>query len=349
MAEYRSTGKELRKSPKGIIALGILVAVGIVGTYFGTHVWGNIRPIVNMDPLPEESDDTEIIIPTETTAPPADQTVFSYQAFFGSDFDGSKGNLALVNRDHATGDIKEGLVSVYEHRNEHFGVSTTDIKLLETPSKMLSMMMEGFFLATGHEDIQITDGYRTEAKQKSLYDKATANGTETNTAQAGHSDHETGLSFDFNIYSGGTISEFDGTGDYAWLAEHCADYGFIQRYPADKTELTGFNAELSHFRYVGIPHAKYMKENNLCLEEYLAILKNYTYDGERLQLSDGEKVYAAFYVPIVAVDDAGIFEIPIPSDTEYEISGDNQKGVIVTYLTQMTETSVVTETTAPTE
>ncbi|MCQ2434402.1 MAG: M15 family metallopeptidase [Oscillospiraceae bacterium] len=343
MADYRSTGKELRKSPKGIIALGILVAIGIVGAYFGTRVWGNIRPIVNTDPLPQQTDDTEIIIPTETTAPPTDQTVFSYQAFFGSDFDASKGFLVLVNREFAITDIQEGLVSVYSYRNEHFGVSSTDVKLLETPAQKLAEMMDGFYQATGHEDIQIIDGYRTEAKQKSLYDKATVNNTETNTAAAGHSDHETGLSFDLNIYSDGTITEFDGSGDYAWLVEHCAEYGFIQRYPADKTELTGFEAEPWHFRYVGAEHAQYMKENNLCLEEYLAILKNYTYDGEKLSLSANGNKYAAFYVPIINVDDAGIFEIPIPADTDYSLSGDNQNGVIVTYLTKETETTAVTE------
>lgn len=56
---------------------------------------------------------------------------------------------------------------------------------------------------------------------------------------------------------------------YNWLDENAYRYGFIKRYPADKTKITGINNEPWHYRYVGIEAAKRMKEENLCLEEYL--------------------------------------------------------------------------------
>ena len=58
-----------------------------------------------------------------------------------------------------------------------------------------------------------------------------------------------------------------------WLAANSWKYGFILRYPADKTEITGYIYEPWHFRYVGEPHAEYMYKNDLCLEEYYALLQ----------------------------------------------------------------------------
>ena len=53
------------------------------------------------------------------------------------------------------------------------------------------------------------------------------------------------------------------------MLKHCADYGFILRYPKDKTNITGIIYEPWHFRYVGVEAAKYIMSNNLTLEEYI--------------------------------------------------------------------------------
>ena len=52
------------------------------------------------------------------------------------------------------------------------------------------------------------------------------------------------------------------------MAEHCHEFGFIIRYPADKEDVTQINYEPWHLRYVGIPAATYIMENGLCLEEF---------------------------------------------------------------------------------
>ena len=85
-------------------------------------------------------------------------------------------------------------------------------------------------------------------------------------AEPGASEHHLGLAFDVNKQGSST---FAGTKHSEWLNEHCWEYGFIIRYTKEKEAITGFVAEPWHIRYVGVEHAKYMKEHDLCLEEYI--------------------------------------------------------------------------------
>lgn len=84
---------------------------------------------------------------------------------------------------------------------------------------------------------------------------------------AGCSEHNAGLAIDIVSAS----SDFINTKEYKWLCENAHNYGFILRYPEDKTAITGMNFEPWHWRYVGTQAAKGMKENNQCLEEYLGL------------------------------------------------------------------------------
>ncbi len=89
-------------------------------------------------------------------------------------------------------------------------------------------------------------------------------------ALPGESEHNAGLSAD--IFSSEYISfEDDGfrnTEAYRWLCEHADEYGFILRYPEDKTDSTGFVFEPWHYRFVGVYYASKVKESGLSLEEY---------------------------------------------------------------------------------
>ena len=84
-------------------------------------------------------------------------------------------------------------------------------------------------------------------------------------AVPGFSEHHLGTCFDITVPG----VAFAGTKQHKWLLENCWDYGFILRYPEDKTEITGFVAEAWHFRYVGVEHARIMRDEDLCLEEYI--------------------------------------------------------------------------------
>ena len=92
-------------------------------------------------------------------------------------------------------------------------------------------------------------------------------------AEPGSSEHHLGLAFDVNKQGAST---FAGTKHSEWLNEHCWEYGFIIRYQKEKESITGFTAEPWHIRYVGVEHAMYMKEHNLCLEEYVKGIKDGT-------------------------------------------------------------------------
>lgn len=89
-------------------------------------------------------------------------------------------------------------------------------------------------------------------------------------ARPGYSEHQTGLSVD--IFSKGNTSKatFKESNAYAWLEQHAHEYGFILRYPEGKEDLTGYDAESWHYRYVGKKVAKKLKESGLTYDEYYA-------------------------------------------------------------------------------
>ena len=90
-------------------------------------------------------------------------------------------------------------------------------------------------------------------------------------SKPGASDHQTGLGCDVvpkNWKDKAMNDKMMKEPECQWMAEHCYEFGFIIRYPADKQEITEINTEPWHLRYVGIPVATYIWENNLCLEEF---------------------------------------------------------------------------------
>ncbi|NLW17030.1 MAG: M15 family metallopeptidase [Firmicutes bacterium] len=92
-------------------------------------------------------------------------------------------------------------------------------------------------------------------------------------ARPGTSEHHTGLAVDIVTPDfQRLVAAFADTPAGRWLAANAHKYGFVLRYPKDKTDITGIIYEPWHFRYVGLEHAQYMYENNLCLEEYLSLI-----------------------------------------------------------------------------
>lgn len=344
MADYRSSGKELRRSPKGFIAA--VLAVGLVfGAGFGVlHILKGVESLENSAP----SSEAEFSIPmTSVTDPDPDRVLYTYEAMFASDV--HKGPLMLVNKSVKLEEdpAENQLVSVYTEKNERLHVKDTTVMLQKEAMDALNAMAEGFYQETGHSDLLVLSGFRSKVYQKELYDadlKKTGLTTSTLVAEPGCSEHQTGYAFDFSIFSSTSVSGFDGTGDYAWITKHCAEYGFILRYAEDKTSQTGFSAEPWHFRYVGEPHAVYMMQNHLCLEEYMELLEQYTYDGEHLEITDAKgNVYETFLSPLTAEDAAAVVEVPIPANGEdYTCSGNNKNGFIVTVGTGRQSTSAET-------
>ena len=124
----------------------------------------------------------------------------------------------------------------------------------------------------------VADGYRSHKEQEEVLKEKTKEYqkrvlipwiakmmAEKWVAIPGTSEHQLGIAVDINadaIHSSGQQV-------YQWLSNHAYEYGFIQRYPSDKSNITGINYEPWHYRYVGEDVAKEMFETDICLEEYL--------------------------------------------------------------------------------
>ena len=89
-------------------------------------------------------------------------------------------------------------------------------------------------------------------------------------AVPGTSEHQTGLAVDLVASSYQVLDrKQEQTAEQKWLMEHCWEYGFILRYPSDKSAVTGIGYEPWHYRYVGRETSKAIQDSGLCLEEYL--------------------------------------------------------------------------------
>ena len=89
-------------------------------------------------------------------------------------------------------------------------------------------------------------------------------------AVPGTSEHQTGLAVDLVDKSYQHLDDAQASTDVQqWLMENSWKYGFILRYPAEKSDVTGIIYEPWHYRYVGKPAAREMRELGLCLEEYI--------------------------------------------------------------------------------
>lgn len=123
--------------------------------------------------------------------------------------------------------------------------------------------------------LRVYSGYRSYERQAAIYSNycRTHGQAEADTfsARPGHSEHQTGLAIDVNDAS----EAFAGTPEAAWLAEHCAQFGFIIRYPQGKEAVTGFMYEPWHVRYVGRRCARLLEASGQTLEEYLGVSSVY--------------------------------------------------------------------------
>ncbi len=120
--------------------------------------------------------------------------------------------------------------------------------------------------------------FRSYDYQAGLYDRyCQRDGKEkadTYSARPGHSEHQTGMAIDLNMAS----SAFTGSKEALWIAEHCAEYGFIIRYPEGKMDITGYKYEPWHVRYVGKEFAQklYLGDGQFTtMEEYFGITSEY--------------------------------------------------------------------------
>lgn len=189
--------------------------------------------------------------------------------------------LILVNKENSLSStyVPADLVNVKNMR-EGYTIQTMN----ETAEMALRALYQDMN-AAGYTDVGVTSGYRTYKLQELLHNRYVYEEMEarnlsyaeadkivsTYSAYAGQSEHQTGLAVD--MYNTPSATEaFADTEAFKWLESHAHQYGFILRYPKNKTSITGYTFEPWHFRFVGRYHATQMYEQGLCLEEYLETL-----------------------------------------------------------------------------
>ena len=166
------------------------------------------------------------------------------------------------------------------------------------------------FVAQNTTDKKLTvwTAYRSEEAQNAL----------GSSVGGGHSDFHTGMLFELTVND--TANSIATDAAFKWIYDNAHKYGFVARYPEAKASHTGVSNFDNAFRYVGVAHATYMKENNLCLEEYVA----------RLQSSGGTALTAGDYsITYVKLNETGKTDVTLPSASA-TVSGDNMGGIIIT-------------------
>ncbi|MDR0396390.1 MAG: D-alanyl-D-alanine carboxypeptidase family protein [Oscillospiraceae bacterium] len=177
------------------------------------------------------------------------------------------GYLILVNTENllTSTDKPADLVNVSARKT-----SSTAIQMREPVSLALSALFDA-----AKEDgltLYIHSGYRSYQTQRDMFAlRMERLGYDDKMVQrAGASDHQTGMGADVinKALIGQRFGEsFGGTKEGLWLAERCAEFGFVIRYPKDKVGVTGIEYEPWHLRYVGLEAARYMTDAGVTLEE----------------------------------------------------------------------------------
>ncbi|GHU57085.1 D-Ala-D-Ala carboxypeptidase VanY [Clostridia bacterium] len=311
-------GEERQLNPGKLIALVavLIIIIAIVATCNKKNNTKEKTPVAGVTTTQKA---------VTTTAPPVDE-----KTLVVAETDVILGNLILVNSQHpvqVTGTKEEiaeilNLKNVLENGNDYVHVTENAIDLSKDALSAFASLMTDYYKVNGKDDIKIRNGYSSVDK---LFDLAT------------------GLSFDIKLRD-----NFNGSGKYVydaadpqwfmWVTDHAADYGFIVRYPKGKSAVTLIDADKesdSIFRYVGIPHAKYITENGLVLEEYLPLIttktKNSPLEIEANALDQVSGLattptkYSVYYVS--KADAIGGIKY---TSKNIKVSGDNMDGFIVT-------------------
>lgn len=335
---------ELRKKRRIKVILGMSLCVGMMIIVLNTPIKARLKARLNLfltkmeaytmnseDQIPQIDDFKLSAVKADSKEKETD-TAIQYAYVIKRKRDLYKGSLQLINGSHAyLFRETEQLIDVKANKNKSYKLIERKMKLNKEMVYALNAMMRDFEKATGKHDMIMTSGYRTLADQgEVLQEKVNLWGEKEALEWAmlpGYSEHHSGYAVDMSIYTDeGNYIKYKGQGDYAWINQNCYKYGMIRRYTEDKKAITGVSDEQWHYRYVGVPHAYVMTVKNLCFEEYINYLKQFTFDETHLQVDCEAGKYEIYFVPSEGKETS----VPIPNDKIYTLSGNNEDGFIVT-------------------
>ena len=227
-----------------------------------------------------------------------------------------KGDLLLVNKDYPVqkDSIRSDIINVFQNTELVRGYVVLDrnIHLSKDIVKKFLKIVDAAEKEGIHHFL-ISSGYRDFKEQRKLYEKMGSDYA----LPAGYSEHNLGLSLDV----GSTQMKMEKAPEGKWIADNVWKYGFVLRYPKNKSNITGIQYEPWHIRYVGLPHSAIMQKNKFTLEEYLDFLK----EKKEISTNVEGKEYTVSYYKL-----SKNTTINVPVNQHYEISGNNMDGVIMT-------------------
>ncbi len=254
--------------------------------------------------------------------------------------DGTKqGSLFLVNGYYpvAAEYQANNMINLAASTSYMLRVSNNNMYIDEAVLNPLQNMLNDIYYA-GANQLLVISAYRSYQTQTMLFQSRVNKllyslGPEDarkqvamSTAVPGTSEHQIGLALDFSTLSSMTTTQsFAATREGQWLHNNSWKYGFVIRYKADKSFITGIINEPWHLRYVGRPHAEFMYESGMCLEEYL----EYIYRERAIDFSDYTgHLHGIYYFDSVNSED--LLNLLYLSDNVSALSGDGKGGIIVT-------------------
>lgn len=235
-----------------------------------------------------------------------------------------RGNLVLINDSYAIIQNMQPVLLPLDAAN-------CSVSMEINAARILSNLME---TVNCKEVITPVSGYRSPTEQSRIYNESlTENGAEYTrryVALPYHSEHHTGLAIDLALGQ----EDIDIIQPYFPYDGICNElrrmaplYGFIERYPKGKEDITGIAHEPWHFRYVGFPHSKIITEQGITLEEYIDQLRSFPYEGNHLYIEHRNQLIEIFYLCLL---DAVNIRIGMNECIFHQVSGNNVDGVIVT-------------------
>ena len=224
----------------------------------------------------------------------------------------AEGKLAVYGQDRP---VKSGyagdMVGLLNVKNEYYSLYSESIQLESDAAEALNGLMEDYNNETGLSDFVV---YGTD-------DTYTG---EDSCCPESFSESALGTSVDLALKAYGEVIEYDGLDDESWLVENCWKYGFIVRYPKGKDTATGHSYCPWHIRYVGKVHSAVMHETDMCLEDYIRFLADFTLD-KPFQYTYDDVDYTIFSVK--STGESTVTYVPLSSS--YSVSGNNKDGFII--------------------
>ena len=333
----QSRSRRAKRKPNAAIAVIVaayVLILGVCAAYIAISRH-NARAAVETEP--------ELVVtpgpasPDQPDAPEGFTTVVTPNAAM------HEGDLILVNYAYPyVFPEQSDTVSVYENKTSSYKVRDKEVTLSKAVIGEFNRLMDDFAAASGCSDMMVVSGFRDYDFQNEIWvDRVQTDGEEEAkkyVATPGYSEHHTSLAMDLSVYLADGRSVY--VEDYEpceWFVDHAAEYGFVLRYPSVKAATTHISYESWHYRYVGVPHAEIMYEKDLCLEEYVDLLRSYKCGEKYLAFRKGSSFesetlptdadYVVYYVPCAEGDETAI---PVPEGADHRISGNNVDGFVVT-------------------